>query len=335
VTTRVGYIGGLGRSGSTLLERIAARLDGVCVLGEVVHLWNRGIEYDELCSCGEPFSRCPFWVEVGTAAFGGWEKVDLPRVHALAARVDRTRYIPAAGRARGRGATEDSSDAGSRRRDMAEYAGYFAAVYAAAAQVSGAQVVLDSSKHPSTAYLLRLLDELDLRVVHLVRDSRGVAYSWTKVLARPEATERSEQAEMYRYPPWRAALLWDTHNLAFAALGRLGVPVWRLHYERLISEPLPTVTDLARFLGVDGTSVAQFVTADSVQVGPAHQISGNAMRFETGELRLRRDDAWRTALPAGPRRTVDLLTAPLLGMYGYLGPDSRVTRRIRPPEVAR
>jgi hypothetical protein len=322
--TRVGYIGGLGRSGSTLLERVAGRLDGVCVLGEVVHLWERGIGYDELCSCGEPFSRCPFWQEVGTAAFGGWEKVDVDRMLHLAGRVDRTRHVPAAAAGR---------TSAARAADIAEYTERFAAVYEAARTVSGAAVVVDSSKHPSTAYLLRRLPELDLRVVHLVRDSRGVAYSWTKSIARPEATASSSQAEMYRYPPWKSALLWNTHNTAFAALGRRGVPVWRLHYERLLAEPVVTVADLARFLGVDATGVPAFVAADSVEVGPAHQIAGNYMRFTSGRLALRQDDAWREKLPAADRRTVEALTAPLLLRYGYAGRYADPTARVAPPGI--
>ena len=39
----VGFVGGFGRSGSTLLERVVAELPGVCALGEVLHLWERGV----------------------------------------------------------------------------------------------------------------------------------------------------------------------------------------------------------------------------------------------------------------------------------------------------
>jgi hypothetical protein len=164
-----------------------------------------------------------------------------------------------------------------------------------------------------------------------------VAYSWTKLVRRPEANERSAQTEMYRYPPWRAALLWDAHNTAFAALARLAVPVWRLHYERLLASPVATVLDLATFLGVDGATIEEFITPTTVQVGPAHQIAGNYMRFETGKLTLRSDDAWRAALPARDRRLVTALSGPLLARYGYLraGADAPPTRRIAPPEVHR
>lgn len=310
--TSVVYIGGLGRSGSTLLERIAGGFDGVCALGEVVHVWERGVRRDELCSCAEPFSRCPFWREVGEVAFGGWQTLDVGRILDLAERVDRTRRIPAA-----------LLQPQARAADLLEYAGYFADVYEAAAKIAGARAVVDSSKHPSTAFVLRRHPALDLRVVHLVRDSRGVAYSWTKLLVRPEASEGNAQPIMHQYPPWRAALLWDVDNTAFAALGRSGVPVWRLHYERLLAQPVQAVRELAGFIGLADQQVEQFVSNDSVTVGSAHQIAGNHVRFQTGRLTLRRDDAWRAAMPAGSRRLVSTLTSPLMLRYGYFGRGAR------------
>jgi hypothetical protein len=47
------------------------------------------------------------------------------------------------------------------------------------------------------------------------------------------------------------------------------------------------------------------------------------MRFRTGPTTLRRDDAWRSALPRGRRLLVTVHTAPLLARYGYLRRSSR------------
>jgi hypothetical protein len=47
------------------------------------------------------------------------------------------------------------------------------------------------------------------------------------------------------------------------------------------------------------------------------------MRFRTGALTLRRDDAWRDALPRGRRWLVSALTAPMLARYGYLRRSGR------------
>lgn len=94
MNARVLFVGGLGRSGSTLLELILAQHPDVCAVGEVVHLWERALGGDERCGCGERFTACDFWQRVGEHAFGGWSAVDRDDVLALKATVDRTRHIP-------------------------------------------------------------------------------------------------------------------------------------------------------------------------------------------------------------------------------------------------
>jgi Sulfotransferase family len=303
---RVLFLGGLGRSGTTLLERLLGQLSGVSPLGEVVHLWQRDLIDDERCGCGDRFSACGFWQKVGVEAFGGWDAVDPQRVTELAASVERTRHIP-------------RMAFGRKPKGLAEYADYYSKVYAAAATVTGATAVVDSSKHSALAYCLRQANDIDLRVVHVVRDSRGVAYSWTKKVMRPEA-ETDEQ--MTRYSPSRSALLWNAHNASFGLLGRLGVKVLRVRYEELLVDPMKTLREIARFAELpEAAQDMSFLRATDdgfvADLGPSHSAAGNPMRFTIGTVPLRRDEAWRRSLPKGQRRLVGALTAPLLSAYGY------------------
>jgi hypothetical protein len=48
-----------------------------------------------------------------------------------------------------------------------------------------------------------------------------------------------------------------------------------------------------------------------------HTAEGNPMRFVSGELELRADDAWHRQMPSRDRRVVTALTLPLLAAYGY------------------
>ena len=91
-------------------------------------------------------------------------------------------------------------------------------LYQAIAAVSGAEVVVDASKSTAQLFALRHIDGLDLRVVNLVRDSRGVAHSWTKADVRKP--QSADGAVMGTYPPHRLAVLWATLQLESAFLRR-------------------------------------------------------------------------------------------------------------------
>jgi hypothetical protein len=300
---RVLYLGGLGRSGTTLVERLLGQLPGVCALGEVVHLWQRDIRDDERCGCGARFSACTFWKQVGEHAFNGWDNVDVDRVHALRDAVERTRYIPRLA------ALNEAPD------EVREYASYYGRVYTAAAEVSGCPVVVDSSKHSALAHVLRWAADVDLRVVHVVRDARGVAYSWTKRVTRPE-TDGSD--EMTRYSPGRSALLWNAHNAAFGLLARRGVALRRVRYEEFLADPRAALTSLAEFAGLPlAAGDLDFLQPEHADLRVGHSAAGNPMRFTVGRLPLRRDDAWRRDLPSKQRRLVGAVCGPMLRAYGY------------------
>jgi hypothetical protein len=306
---RVLFIGGLGRSGSTLLERILGELPGVCSMGEVVHLWQRGLVDDERCGCGEAFSQCPFWQKVGEIAFGGWDKLDPAGFQALKASVDRTRYVPLL--------TAPSLGPRLRRR-VAKYNELYRRLYDAVQAASGSEILVDSSKHVSLAASLRWSGAIDLRVLHVVRDSRAVAHSWSKTVARPEAVEGSaEGTHMARWSAGKTALHWDAQNSGFDLLARRGVRTLRVRYEEFVRYPDDTLTSIAAFAGL-GESVPMPFENGAVHLSPNHQVAGNPMRFQTGRVELRPDNAWETQLSPLRRQVVTGLTMPLLSRYGYL-----------------
>ncbi len=304
---RVGYVGGIGRSGSTLLCRVLGQVPGVVHVGEICYLWNQSVRNNRLCSCGSAFHDCPFWQKVGQQAFGGWDAVDATRIDKLRRRVERNRAVPRMVLTRA---------AGRYGRDLTEYAGIMARVFTAVRDVSGATVVLDNSKLPSSAYLRRRTPGLDLRVIHLVRSAQGVCYSWTKQLAR----EDFDGNAMRRFPPVRSAADWMLYNALFDALAMLRVPRSVVRYEDFVADPAGIARRLLDFLDVSYTdSDLDFIDDGSVTLDLDHSVWGNPSRIRTGPQQLRVDDAWRTGMRRTDRAAVTALTLPGLIRYGYLG----------------
>jgi len=304
---KVAYIGGLGRSGSTLLDRMLGQLPGFFSAGEVRDLWQRALKENCQCGCGQPFRDCPFWREVGQEAFGGWDRVDVDDVQRLRKAVDRHSLVPLLIVPRAWPPFH---------RKVLRYQSFLADLYRAIHRVSGQRVIIDSSKAPSTAFLIRGLPGIELRAVHLIRDSRGVAHSWRKQIVRPDMNGRV--VYMQRYHPYRIGLRWITRNALMEVLARLGVPSVRVRYERLIEDPRDQVARIALALGEDvSEGDLSFISGGQVELGANHTVMGNPMRMDQGAIRLRVDDEWRRALGPSTSGLVTFLTRPFLRRYGY------------------
>lgn len=303
------YIAGVGRSGSTLLERMLGSLPGSVNAGEVNAIFSRVASQDQRCGCGAVFSECSFWTAVGERAFGGWPAVT-PRMAHLQPRLVRQRHVP-------RLATGLAGPA--YLRELGEYLDNHRRLYDAIADVARAEVVVDASKSTAQLFALRRIEGLDLRVLHLVRDPRGVASSWTKSgIRKPQSTDGDT---MGTYPPHRLAMLWAALELECTVLGRAAPHAGRVRYEDLVARPRPTLERALTDIGLrhPGDEGLDHVGERSVILASSHGVAGSRTRFETGRIDLRLDDAWRTTLSPGARRIVTAVTLPQLLGYGYVG----------------
>ena len=147
---KVIYIAGWGRSGSTILDGILGQVPGLVSVGEIKFLWERGYLQNRRCSCGEPFRSFPFWTEVMTLALPA---ITRDQVMALdrASRRTRTRHLP------------PMLLRGSLARyapDLDWYRTALAKLYRAVLQAGDGDIVVDSSKYPSYAFMLKQTSRL-------------------------------------------------------------------------------------------------------------------------------------------------------------------------------
>jgi hypothetical protein len=305
-TGRVLVIGGWGRCGSTLVDMMLGQVPGFVSAGEVRELWLRGILENRPCGCGVSFRCCPFWTKIGDEAFGGWDAVDLGAMLRVRYAVDRPWGAPRLLRARRRGVNP---------RDIQTYADALVRLYAAIRAVSGASVVVDSSKLATHTMVLQCIPGLDLRLVHLVRDSRGVAYSNQKVVIK--AVTSGPPTFLPRNGAVAASARYALYNGATGALAHSGLPYLRLRYEDFVEAPERQLRALLDFSGRPSDVELPFLRDGDVVLGESHLVDGNPVRFRQGPIQVRLDDEWRDRLPARDRVLVGALTSPMLLAYGY------------------
>jgi hypothetical protein len=207
----------------------------------------------------------------------------------------------------GRYATGNSTAVG-------RYTETLARLFRAIRDVSGCNVVVDSSKIPSHGLILAKAD-VNLSVVHLVRDSRGVAYSAGKRVTK-ERTD-APPTLLPRYGAAAAAGRYMFYNGATSALKRLEIPYLRVRYEDLVEDPARRLREILAFVGENADADLSFVRQGSVSLGENHLVDGNPVRSARGQVSLQIDDDWRTRLPRRRRYVVTALTLPLLTAYGY------------------
>ncbi|MBL7493553.1 sulfotransferase [Frankia sp. AgB1.9] len=292
------YIEGFGRSGTTLLDAMLGQVEGFCSLGETAYLWDRGLTPGERCGCGAPAARCPLWSEVLDAVQTGAHSM-LPE--------QMTYWRDHAFRLRETAAAPRVFDV----RVMARAERYLTAlshVYRTVAAMTGADVLVDSSKSARHGHMLHLLPRVTVHTVHLVRDPRAVAFSWQR--------DRADEGLPAR-PVGRNAKAW-TFEEAVAEMLRAQRRGTRsvVRYEDLIAAPVPVLRKILREAGIDGAKL-DFVGDSSVRLEPNHIVCGNPSRFRTGLVTLSLDAEWETAMDRRQVAAVTAVCLPWIVRYGY------------------
>lgn len=299
------YISGYGRSGTTVMDIALGQHPGIVGVGELATLTRHVWRNDEYCACGSPVQACGFW----TAVMARWTEGRDPRVvvdryHDLQRQAEN--LLSPASILRG---------TATNRRVLEPYAELTVRLFAAIRAVSGRDVVVDSSKMPGRALALASMPGIDLHVLHMVRDGRGVAWSLLKRYDRD--VKAGLQREIKPKSLVRTAARWSFVNLATEVIGaRLGPERFiRVRYEDFTADAAGTLGQVGRQLGLDLAATGAALKRGE-PVRPMHQIAGNRLRMQ-GSINLIRDEAWRCDMPARKQAAFNRLCGWLLRRYGY------------------
>ncbi len=279
---KVVFIAGCGRSGTTLLGQLLGEFDGFINVGEAArYLFDRS--KDLPCGCGASATDCPFWKEMFHAipaelAHQGTKSL---RIRSFPSLYMRTRG----------------------NRIPEEYAPILDALgdtYRTIVRDTGSNVIIDSSKYPSTALLAGLIPNVELHVVHVVRSPHSVVASWTR-----------KNGYLAVHPPGKVVSWWWAYNVLSEALKSRAKTYRLVRYEDFARNPGPVLQDITA--DVTGNPLPMdFLEGSEATVQVQHSLAGNPSKFNTGKIKI------RDANTVSKGSMIDLLTFPLQRRYQYL-----------------
>jgi hypothetical protein len=281
---RVLYIAGEGRSGSTWLARLLAQRFSAFNAGEFTNLLFRPAlrQRSIPCSCGKSPADCTFWSSV-------LGKLDLDTAFQLFPELVRLRSW----RRLMDGKRLIRPDA------ISEFAKLGALIRSVQLR-AGARILVDSSKTPGNAELLGRTAEVS--VVHLIRDPRAVAMSWS----RPKGYLR-------RHSAIKVAARWIWVNRASEQLAG-SYPYVLVRYEDLVRAPEQTIAYIGSELGFAPADADTGAPSGYGAGQPEHMLAGNPDKLSPIAA------GSQSAAEIGSvsqRLLVGMLTAPWLARYGY------------------
>ncbi len=288
-TLKILYIAGSGRSGTTIMARLLGEMQGFVNVGEAARylfdspMQARGVP----CGCGNPVPDCPFWKETVAAI--------PPELAASGADLVRMRRFPSM-LMRGKDAAVP-----------AKYGPIMAAVgevYRKVVRDTGCEIIVDSSKNPANALLVSLVPNVELHVLHVVRNPQNVVSSWTK-----------KKGYLATHSPGKVIAWWWSYNILSEALKLRAKTYRRVRYEDFVRDPRALLQQVAIDTVGQERPIA-FLNGTEATFHLQHVLAGNPDKLDSGKIKIEGDSK---VTPAKSRKLlVDLLTFPLQLRYQYM-----------------
>jgi hypothetical protein len=299
---KVLYIAGFERSGSTIVNRVLGQIDGFVAWGELRDIWQHGMIENRRCTCGAFFRDCPAWTKILNEAFGGIDQVNTQEMIRLLKKA-RVSVLP-----HYFGVVTDKFFKSS----VEEYLTSLESLYRAIQTTTNSKVIVDSTKASWYGYVLGMLSTIDLYVVHVIRDPRGVCHSLQ------QHKNKGDTACQW-YNPAHASLSWNLKNSAVEMLlNRFRGRYLRIRYEDFVRNP-KTAVKLVLDLVQEEVTQLPFKDDFTVEMEIDHIFAGSpSSRSETGAVKLRLDERWQNEMQPIDKAVVTSFTSPLLMKYNYL-----------------
>ena len=285
--TNIIYIMGAGRSGTTALATFLGNNNEIENIGEM-HQFFEYLDGNKECSCGKSLNECNFWRN----------KIDFPiqnfskNIRQLSEKME--------------------SHSGIIKHILSSFSKIEYEQYIALHQLildsiqsdTKKSIVLDSSKYLGRVLALNKLDNIELKIIYVVRDVRGVINSFSKKVQ----TSKS---------PLSTIVYYMLVNLVAEFISRfiLRKKVIKIRYEDLINNPNSLFDRLEGFLNLNLKDIKDKIGKQkSFEIG--HIIGGNRLK-KNKEIYYTKDVSWEKKFNWVERSIYYILAAPIMILNRY------------------
>jgi hypothetical protein len=301
---KVIFITCIGRSGSTIIANILGQYEHSIHIGELNEIWERGYKNNFLCGCHQPFQECLFWTDIINNEIKDSE--ELEKLISVGKYLRSTQILFFL-----------KAIIFRRNRSLKIYANHIKNIYLNILTNTNKTIIIDSTKYTSYGYMLKFIKNIDFHIIHLIRDPRAVAYSWSKIKVRENRINEKE------YMPRKSILRTTITYLMSYVFAKIYFKNKKykytiLRYEDFIKDPEYFIEKIMNRYKTN-TPDSLFPCKNSVNLNTiSHTITGNPIRFNLGTTQLKLDDKWKMKLNPKDEKLIKFLSWPLMFKHGYL-----------------
>ena len=276
------YLLGAGRSGTTIMAALMNTHTNIHTAGEL-HQFFSHLRGDKNCSCGQPLANCPFWSPIVSAINQSEESgADvISFLNKKEAHRNILKFLLFG--SRDKRYNDIQSDLFGKIRSHTDSNSW----------------ILDSSKYLARYLLLKKNNDLDIRGIYMVRDVRGVIYSFSKKVQ----SSRS---------PLSALIYYCLINFFAQWICWTDNRVIKVRYEDLMAKPEQTLSGI--YKKVLGESPEENLVPEEFDM--PHIVGGNRMRSKQ-RIKLELDEKWRQKIPRSKQILYYILAFPLMWINKY------------------
>ena len=298
------YVAGMPFSGTTLISHALAEAGGFFHAGEIELIWQRGVIENRYCGCGQLFGECEVWSSILHSAYKCLATATVQEMVKVEHQYIRLRRSPALA-ALAVGALPTA-------HPLVRYRDRLAKLYRAIAAHADHRVVVDSSKRPWYGHVLGQIGDLDVRVIHVVRDPRANVYS---PIRAGNPSLRAIAGFAARWNSW--------HATTEALYARRKGSYIRLRYEDFVTDPRACLQRAFQELDL-GDADLSFISGSRMRLTRKHLFSGNVHRSFVGDVKVSLDREWESGMNRATLAFVTMLSLPLMARYGYTDRSDKV-----------